>query len=1796
MSETPAPAAAPAKLEGGAYEVLRQRLESQGAELKKRLDALNLQRKAIFGGVESALSASERLTTSHNCVAQDLAAVGDKFIFGFNVQVGMKSEITPEDVFGVYEQREDGQFHEIGNELIQDAAFRTAFADLMKYYRKAKFIKLGIRGSHLYFVFRLSDSANDLKAFKWLMLPDGSLKYLDDRSVADLSLPPQQEFTWKRCTRDMHRQGKHPHISIEDKLFVECVGGDLTIKVEDNTADGAGIYSEAVENKDQGLDDAEIYYALVGSLILLKIKPFQEKDWRHFVFCVKTQTVTRNDALAQSCVLLPEDHGVLFPNGYALQNGEVRTFESPPGLSFLRRIPSPNGEDHLFVFKNRVGATTLLLQYNLITMSVATPIVCRGYTLFPDGKLIFFKADDEPKKHHMLQIWKTPFCASDFTMPAGDTSHLLYKIGNKDLVRCMSECGEILTVFAKGEGYADLYVDLVKRTRSITDAYFWLAKPEAGNLAEVLLGIGKAAGAAIDEFEKVRRIRKTAVEAAAALTAKSTELEKRLRNADYKDITVFVGFLAEIRTLRGETVAFKGLRYADLELADKTEKRLVERQAELSQSTVVFLLKPESLDLYRARAAEFETKVPKVGRVADAKKLDEELGAATGQLEMLTETVANLKIGDATEAAQIIDSISTVFARFNQSRSLLKNRLKELASAEGAAEFSAQLKLLSQTVASQLDLAKDPKSCEQGLARVMIALEELESRFSDGDEFLTALAEKRVEASEAFESKRVALNEARNKRSQALVSSADRVLKGISGRIETFKDPKDIHAYFAADPMPEKIGDLARQLRELGDTVRADDLDGRLKTLKETAVRQLKDRQELFVAGQEVVKLGKHQFSASPLTLDLAIIRRDEAQFFHLTGTRYFDEVKDPRLAELRNVWDMEIPSENPEVARIEFLAWQLFRQWESGKLSFSGFTGLTGLSGQPDVAAGKTATTSTTASTELLPAVQTFMAPLYSEGYVKGIHDVDAAQLLAQLIDLAGGAGLLRHPPANRALASLWWSAVASEEDKALLSARCASFALMREAFPSRRRPDSLVADLAKRLADFAQETPLIAGADTQDAAEYLFAEICRAKPFTASSEATAMIRGFESQLRQSRLKDRFDASLGDLRGDLRGAWRLASDWLEGFADSACPPEARPYLPEAAALLLLGGPAPGATLDVKLVREIGGLVSSHPRIVGGKMTLALDEFCSRLRRFETDVAPRFRSYQQLKIELADKARKELRLADFQPKVLSSFVRNRLVDEVYLPLVGDNLAKQIGTVGVNKRTDLMGMLLLISPPGYGKTTLMEYLAHRLGLVFVKINAPAMGHAVTSLDPQEAPNAAARDEVNKLNLALEMGDNVMILVDDIQHANPEFLQKFISLCDGQRRIEGVWRGQPKTYDMRGRRLVVCMAGNPYTESGEKFKIPDMLANRADTYNLGDIIGETAPAFRMSYMENAVTSNPSLRPLTTAPQKDIRKLIEAAESGERANLELEINLSSEELGDILAVFKHLSTVRDTLFAVNQEYILSAAQQDAYRTEPAFKLQGSYRNMAKITEKVVPLMEPAEIEVLIDTHYQNESQTLAAGAESNLLRFAEMRGRMSDKQKARFEEIRSTFRRNQRLKGMDGSDPMALVASEMATLNSALEKMAGHKQLNDDKLHASISSSLHGIGANLPQILETLAALPASPGDPRARIEVVNTVPDFLASLLKRQIDLMNNWAQTCTELARGGSSKADALLQDIEANKRAALGILGRISDDPTPAAVNLNCPKCEAVLDVAEYPRGSKVSCPKCAIEFVIPET
>jgi len=476
-------------------------------------------------------------------------------------------------------------------------------------------------------------------------------------------------------------------------------------------------------------------------------------------------------------------------------------------------------------------------------------------------------------------------------------------------------------------------------------------------------------------------------------------------------------------------------------------------------------------------------------------------------------------------------------------------------------------------------------------------------------------------------------------------------------------------------------------------------------------------------------------------------------------------------------------------------------------------------------------------------------------------------------------------------------------------------------------------------------------------------------------------------------------------------------------------------------------------------------------------------------------VIPAYKNYQAVRQAIIRTEKAVLKLDSFKARPLSSFVRNRLINESYLPLIGDNFAKQMGTTGDEKRTDLMGLLMMISPPGYGKTTLMEYVANRLGLIFMKINCPSLGHDVLSLDPAQAPNATARQELEKLNLALEMGENVMLYLDDIQHTHPEFLQKFISLCDGTRRIEGVWRGEPKTYDMRGRKFSVVMAGNPYTESGEAFKIPDMLANRADIYNLGDILGGMEEQFSLSYIENALTSNPVLAPLAVREMADVYKLIDLSKGKDIATTDLSHQYSGAEVSEISQIFKKMFVIQNVVLKINMQYIESAAQDDKYRNEPAFKLQGSYRNMNKMTEKISSVMNENELMQMIQDHYLGEAQLLTTGAESNLLKLAELRGNMTEASGIRWNQIKKDFLRNKSLGG-DDSDVGAKVIVQLADLVEGIDKLSNvATESTSSKLRQTTSqneSNVQSINLAISSALNTIQQLML---DNKPSINVVN-----------------------------------------------------------------------------------------------------
>ena len=665
----------------------------------------------------------------------------------------------------------------------------------------------------------------------------------------------------------------------------------------------------------------------------------------------------------------------------------------------------------------------------------------------------------------------------------------------------------------------------------------------------------------------------------------------------------------------------------------------------------------------------------------------------------------------------------------------------------------------------------------------------------------------------------------------------------------------------------------------------------------------------------------------------------------------------------------------------------------------------------------------------------------------------------------------------------------------------------------------EAIATHLAEIGIDVPKQASRLAGA-------YLLEEIAREpQKFVLSADADDLKRAFETHLRESGHDRELEEDLRALRDTPVRAYELTDAWMAAFLATSENGDlwARSSM-EAVVALLFEDKVSRDTSSAQAKVKVEGLLGQHARMPQGRMELHLDEFLSRLGHFRHREVPGFRDFQKARHDVLERERDSLRLDEYKAKVMSSFVRNRLINDVYLPLIGDNLAKQMGALGDAKRTDLMGMLLLVSPPGYGKTTLMEYLANRLGLVFMKINGPALGHSVTSLDPDEAPNATARQEVNKLNLAFEMGKNVLLYVDDIQHNYPEFLQKFISLCDAQRKVEGVWKGRTRTYDLRGKKFVVCMAGNPYTESGEKFRIPDMLANRADTYNLGDILEGKDDFFALSYIENALTSNAVLAPLTTREQSDIELLVRMANGEAIQADQLKHGYSAVEIGEIQSVLKKLLQVQQVLLAINQQYIRSASQEDAYRTEPPFRLQGSYRNMNKLAEKIVAAMNDNELESLIDDHYLGESQTLTTGAEENLLKLAEMRGRMSETQKARWEEIKSGFVRVQRM-GSGDDDPVTRVTGQLSLVSEHLEDIG-------QSIERAASKSMAASRPHAPSADPDRAAFtaPDIPPNLPPNLEVKLDLAPYIDKLHELLEAFQNGQAQLAAAPRPGGEAQA------------------------------------------------------------------
>ncbi len=1592
-SDTPVADAVPVEDAGPAtaYDILRARLGGVAEQVHAAAELLNVARAEVFGGSSLTLIEQERLNTEVACIPRDAVSVDGTLLFGTNVPPGLSTKRQVSDVFTLLRVDEvsptDMDFAPIASDdrkyFLSDSSFVRDFEELYTYYNQCRLITLRKTDTLLLMVFSIGERDDDTRVLRWRLDTEAPM-YVDAYGEHDLVAHSRYDFAWEELDRTKRIEGRWPHWNLHDLLFIGGGKGTLEFRIDDVVEGGRIISTEPLTATDADVGELVIQTARLGELLLFRLKPYGETSERFYIYNRLTQQVHRIDALGLNCHQLPEHSGVIFPGGFHLQNGETKVFATDAaGYELLASHSSPNGEDILYVFHREHTGDYLLLAYNLVSRTMEVPVGSHGYALFEDGVVVTVRPEKDPQRVHAISVYTSPFCTPELYKPAAPAGSFYARIGNPELVRGLGELLSLARDAGRPDFNASVFEALVARSNRLLDAHAWLQEPEAHGLADLLVALRRTAGSVLDEFATVAEAKR---EAHDAVTQAQAEVDGYLSQAglELRDTEAFLDLMERGRILLGRLADLSQRPHVDSVVVGEMRTRVDEAFNKLGSRALDFLADPASLE---STTVTMETAAAAGMKADTAAKVTEavvEVDRGGERLALLTEVVGGLEVDDPTGKTSVLQRLGEALARRNALRADLDQRRIGLRREEAASGFQAAMNVLAQRASAALMASSDAASCDAALGALEADLETNELRYGDVPEFSEAIASKRDELYSAFLAKRDQLASEQTARIDRVVASARRVLQTISTRASNLADREQIDGFFAADPLVARVRTAIRELGELGEAGRAGELDVELASARDSARRAATDRSELFADGG--VKIGRWQIGVNdePFELRLRPTTEGDDLELRLTGTDLVLPVPDAGLATFVDLAGQTYPTENAQLSRAMYLAFTAIDDGVSGE------------------------------------EITALASRRVDDGYELGVHDADAALIVAGTIDQFLEPGL-RWAGSVRAVAGVWWAGLDPAKRKELGGELSAVRALGRGS-----TRNALVARIGPPMEELAREAGLSAAFDVDAAVQWLSESADRP---TISAEGGRLATDFAAWAKH------LSIPTSGVSFALFVHW--IADRLE--ADPTIVPEGIPAGVMASACTLdLAAEAAWRMIDSKVdvssvssIAVIEGLRGQHPLCVGGVLALPVGRAHTIFRVYRRDGLERFKAFNEARRSTLARWREELGLDTLRPRVLTSFVRNRLVDEVLLPLVGDNLARQLGLSGSPQ-----GLLLLISPPGYGKTTLIEYVADLLGFALVKINGPALGENATSLDPGQAPDQASAAELVKLNRSFAMGNNVICYIDDIQHTSPEFLQKFISLCDATRRIEGVVDGEARTFELGRRRFVVAMAGNPYTSSGKEFRIPDMLANRADVHNLGDVAGAHQTAFAQSYLENASGANDVLAPVIARGRKELEAMIDVARGAPLRQDALAHHYSPTELNAVTKTLSHLIRVRDALLKVNAAYIRSATVDDTLRGEPAFLLQGSYRNMARMAGRVVAAMTNDEVDTAIRDHYRSESQTLAAAAGWNLAKLPLVLEVGSAEEERLVDELREQWS-----EANVGADPLSVIAASMRGIEHAI-----------------------------------------------------------------------------------------------------------------------------------------------------------
>jgi hypothetical protein len=1621
-------------LRGGSYDLLRRRVAGQTAEIERIAQSIDETRVAAFGSIGLALTGADRLATDLACLPRDIVRIGDVLVLGFNIDTDLSVK-QPEQVFALYRvtnvATDQPTLSPLASDdprnFLADPRFRNEFDKLVRFFGKTRFADLRTTQNQLLAVFQVGDRLDDVRVFRWTITGDGPERmasFVDARGDRDYSWPSAHDQNWSTAAREDQRAGAYPAVSVKDEVFVGFRRGRLQLRVETGEGGSHPEIDESVSNAGQSLADVTVDHLTVGDILLIRVNLYEEEP-RTYVFSRRNRTGQRVDAAGVASRLLPGGEGLVFPGGFHLTSTGTRVFDvDVEGLQFEELIAAPNGEDVLYVFHRRTSGDYLLMPYNLVRREVAQVIACHGFSTFADGSMILFRdqgQDDDAAKIHPIQWWSTPFADSEFAPDASDEHPWMQRVGNASLVAGLGDVYDIVRLSQDDKPTARSWEGLATATRRSMDQHLWFVDEEADGLYAAATEVLNTAGQLLDEHKLVERRRSSARATLATAEADVRQVLNGISTASTPDQVV--GALGQLRRARGEMSVVADTEAIDTERVESLIGELDAGVSELSERAVDVLSRPGAFSTLSSNIASAEAAVGDAATSAELDEIADQLEGLGNDLDAVVDTVSALEGGDPTIRTTIVRSVSDVTGSANRVQAQLDSKRRNLGAVEAEAAFDAELALVEQTLNGSVAGANSPDECDAVLARLLVTIERLESRYGDNPEYSASIAEVRSTAHEVVGERRTALLDERNRRATRIVDAATRLLDTVTRRASEFGDDKEVAAFFATDQLTSRVRELADELEMLDDAGRAAEVRSGLRNAMEEARRRIRDKAAL-VSDDGAVVLGGVRLAQNAQPFEMVLsARRDERGndtiAATITGSDFAIDVSDD-LGEYADLLGRSFPSETPDVCRSEYLAWAVL---ESMTARPGGLQELL------------TATANPARMNELCQAEA---ERRHGDGYQRGVHDQDAARILTMVMPSLEAEPLLRFTGLVRGLARLWMSELTAPQVAGWVAkSKAAETAAQRlgATGPAERLAEEARHEIEQFVAlSTAPESHRAVFGQThfERAANYIVDELAIGPEVIASSTAVSLVAELIGDLGADGVAELKLALAAE--PDAVERFVLAQDWVAAYVHADKARADRSFDIAEAAAILATPDAVVRTANQGGAITVTGLVADHPRVVDGELVTRTDELAEGAGALFAEMQHRWPEYSTARRTVVDHQSARVKLHEHRPQVMAGFVRNTLIDTALLPLFGPNLGRQLGTVDPSD-VARQGLLVVVSPPGYGKTTLMEWIADRLGLLIVKVNGPALGNDTTSLDPADAPNAAARAEVEKINLAFQLGRNVMLYLDDIQHTSPMLLSRFIPLADATRRIEGVVDGEPTTFDLRGKRFCVVMAGNPYTTGGGRFEMPDMLVNRADVFNLGDVSGEHGDAFARSYIENSLTSCPTVAPHASKLLDDLGSVLQMASGRKPVETSgLEHAWDGAELDATVRAVTMLQRAQDVLLKVNAAYIASAATADDDRTAPPFLLQGSYRNMARIAGRIVPVMSSDELDVMVDDHYNSEAQTLTDKAEQNLLAYKSLTGRLSETEQARWQEI------------LDRARARAAAADGVGRVVGALDRLTG------------------------------------------------------------------------------------------------------------------------------------------------------